>query len=301
MLTGSMSLGFPCATISEFMSRSLRCLSLLLLSLCLTGCSRLLFMPMQTLVRTPADVGLAYRDVALRAADGTDLAAWWLPAKGPTRGTVLFLHGNAENISTHLASVYWLPAAGYQVLLLDYRGFGASQGTPLIPEVLEDVRAAIDWLEAQPESGGQPLFLLGQSLGASLGGYLVGADPAVRAHFAGVVLDSGFARYRRIAREVASRSWLTLPLQWFVAWGMPDGYDLLDQISHISPVPLLIMHSRDDQVVGYHHALALYKAAREPRCLVTYSGPHISGFEDAGVREKVLQFLAHSACEGQDR
>lgn len=290
--TASTRWGCRCATISEPMSRSLRWLSLLLLPLCLSACSGLLFMPMKTLVRTPADVGLAWRDVSLRAADGTALDAWWLPAVGQARGTVLFLHGNAENISTHLASVYWLPAAGYQVLLLDYRGFGDSAGKPRIPEVLEDVRAAVDWLVAQPGSHGQPLFLLGQSLGASLGGYLVGTDPAVRSHFAGIVLDSGFARYRWIAREVASRSWLTWPLQWFAGWSMPDGYDLLDHVGNISPVPLLMMHSRDDQIVGYHHALALYKAARAPRCLVTYTGPHISGFEDAHIRETVLGFFA---------
>lgn len=267
---------------------------LLLLPLFLSGCSGLLFMPMKTLVRTPADVGLAYRDVTLRAADGTDLDAWWLPAVGPARGTVLFLHGNAENISTHLASVYWLPAAGYQVLLLDYRGFGDSTGKPRIPQVLEDLRASVDWLVAQPKCRGRPLFMLGQSLGASLGGYLVGADSAVRARFAGVVLDSGFARYSWIAREVASRSWLTWPFQWFAAWGMPDGYDLLDQIGHISPVPLLLMHSRDDQIVGYHHAQALFKAAREPRFLVTYSGTHISGFGDPRVRADVLEFFAEN-------
>lgn len=77
--------------------------------------------PMRPLVRTPAAADLEWEDVSLRAADGTALFAWFLPVKaGKPRGTILFLHGNAENISTHLGSVWWLPARGYQVLLLDY-------------------------------------------------------------------------------------------------------------------------------------------------------------------------------------
>lgn len=274
------------------MATLLRRLSLLLLPLLLGSCSRLLFVPMKPLLRTPAELGLQYRDVTLQAADGTRLAAWWLPAQGEPQGTVLFLHGNAENISTHIASVWWLPAAGYQVLLLDYRGFGDSQGSPRLPAVFGDIRAALDWLATDPESRGRPLYLLGQSLGASLGGYLAGSDPAVRARFAGVVLDAGFARYGWIAREVASRSWLTWPLQWPVAWSMPDGYDLLDQVGHISPVPLLLIHGRSDPIVGFHHAESLRAAARPPSALLAYDGGHIDSFRQPQVRAALLRFLA---------
>jgi hypothetical protein len=258
----------------------------------LTGCSSLLFYPSPQRVRTPADLGLAYRDVEFQAADGTRLAAWWLDAKGPARGTVYFLHGNAENISTHIASVYWLPEAGYQVLLLDYRGYGGSAGTPEIPAVFGDVRAGFAWLARQPEVAGRPLFLLGQSLGASLGGYVVGADPAVRDRLAGVVLDAGFARYSWIAREAAARSWLTWPLQWPAAWSMPDGYDLIDQVAHISPVPLLLIHGTQDAVVPYSHAEALYAAAQPPRFLLRYDGPHIGSFRDPEIRATLLRFMA---------
>lgn len=264
----------------------------------LQGCSSLLFYPSRTIVRTPADVGLSYREVELHAADGTRLSAWWLAAQGPARGTVYFLHGNAENVSTHLASVYWLPAAGYQVLLLDYRGYGNSAGAPGIPAVFEDIRAGFDWLAREPTAQGRPLFLLGQSLGASLGGYLAGADPAIRASLRGVVLDAGFARYGWIAREAAARSWLTWPLQWPVAWGMPGGYDLLDQVGHISPVPLLLIHGTQDEVVPYRHVEALYGAAQPPRFLLSYEGPHIGSFQDEEIRETVLRFFANPAGGG---
>lgn len=274
-------------------------LMLALCALLLSGCSRMLFMPMRPLVRTPADVGIAYRDVELAAADGTRLAAWWLPAQGQAKGTVLFLHGNAENISTHLASVYWLPAEGYQVLLLDYRGFGGSEGKPRIPAVFADLHAAFDWLAGEPTTQGLPLFLLGQSLGATLGGYLAGADPALRSRLAGVVLDAGFARYRWIVRDVARQSWLTWPLQWPIGWGMPRGYDLLDQVGNISPVPLLLIHGRQDVIVDHRHAEALFAAARPPRFLLSYDGPHIGSFMDPEIRAALLRFLADPSqgCE----
>lgn len=261
----------------------------------LQGCSSLLFYPSRTMVRTPADIGLEYRDVELRAADGTRLSAWWLAAQGPARGTVYFLHGNAENVSTHIASVYWLPAAGYQVLLLDYRGYGKSAGEPSIPAVFEDIRAGFDWLAQEPTAQGKPLFLLGQSLGAALGGYLAGSEPAIRQALAGVILDAGFARYSWIAREAAASTWLTWPLQWPAAWSMPDGYDLLDRVGHISPVPLLLIHGTQDEVVPYRHVEALYAAAQPPRFLLRYDGPHIGTFQDEEIRAVVLRFFADPA------
>jgi alpha-beta hydrolase superfamily lysophospholipase len=277
------------------MTHRRRVLALLLAATTLAGCSRLLFLPMERWARTPADVGLDYRDVALRAADGTALSAWWLPARGAARGTVLFLHGNAENISTHLRSVAWLPDAGYQVLLLDYRGYGRSGGRPTVPAVFADLRAAAAWLAAEPAAGGRPVFLLGQSLGAALGGYLAGAEADFRSPFAAVVLDSGFARYRDIAREIAARGIVTWPFQWPIAAGMPDGYDPVDQVGRLSPVPLLLIHGTRDGVVGYHHAQALFAAAREPRFLLSYDGPHIAAFEDAEIRAALLRFFADPA------
>lgn len=109
--------------------------ALLLAALLLVqGCSSLLFYPQPGLPITPAKAGLAYRDISLTAADSTRLHAWWLPAKAgvAVKGTVLHLHGNGGNLAWHLGGSYWLPEQGYQVLLLDYRGYGLSAGEPKI-------------------------------------------------------------------------------------------------------------------------------------------------------------------------
>ena len=111
-------------------------LSLFLLTLLLSGCSNLtslFFYPQQQYLRTPSDINLEYDEVRVKAVDGTELVSWFLPAdedseQGKNSPIVLFLHGNAENISTHIGSVYWLPEEGVNVFLLDYRGYGHSQG-----------------------------------------------------------------------------------------------------------------------------------------------------------------------------
>ncbi|MBD9461403.1 alpha/beta hydrolase, partial [Pseudomonas sp. PDM05] len=107
----------------------------------------------------PPKAHLQYRDVTLTTADGVRLHAWWLPAKAgvPLKGTVLHLHGNGGNLAWHLGGSWWLPEQGYQVLLLDYRGYGLSEGKPSLPAVYQDLDAAFSWIDTAAETQHQPL------------------------------------------------------------------------------------------------------------------------------------------------
>src|SRR5690554_6056450 len=113
-------------------------------ALLLAGCtslSSLFFYPQTVWISTPADAEVEYQDVWLTANDGTGLHAWWMSAQSTQTDSnvmLLYLHGNAENISSHSHSIYWLPKNGVSVLALDYRGFGASEGKALMPDVLQD-------------------------------------------------------------------------------------------------------------------------------------------------------------------
>ncbi|NIV36441.1 MAG: alpha/beta fold hydrolase, partial [Anaerolineae bacterium] len=132
-------------------------------------CTGLFYQPDRTLYHTPAELRLAYEEVFFHAADGTRLHGWWLPAESETpRATVLFLHGNAENISTHIASVHWLPAAGYAVFLFDYRGYGRSEGMPTPAGVALDAQAALRYLVEQRGLRDRSLVVFGQSLGGAI-------------------------------------------------------------------------------------------------------------------------------------
>jgi len=273
------------------MSAALCCsrrIALLIALLLLGGCgssTRLLFYPMQAHLRTPAAFGLAYQDVALVAADGTALHAWYLPPVGTVRGQILYLHGNGENISTHIASVAWLPAAGYAVLALDYRGYGRSAGVPQLPAVFEDVAAASDWLMARQDP---PYVLLGQSLGAALAvGFL--ADPR-SAGFAALVLDAPFARYRDVARYALDRGWISRLLLAPAANLLPREYDPLRHIGRASQ-PLQFFASPNDRIVPLAQTRQLYQAAPRPKRLWLHQGGHIATYADPAMRQATLDFL----------
>lgn len=268
-----------------------RALAALLAFIVLSGCSGAFFYPHRELMLTPDVANLEYRDVYLRAADGVLLHAWFLPAQGETKGTLLFLHGNAGNVSTQLPSVFWLPAEGYAVLLLDYRGYGSSGGTASIPGALRDVEAALAWLAARPDVQRLGMAVLGQSLGGAFAVHAV-AHSEHRAAVRAVVVDSAFSAYRRITREKLAQLWLTWPLQWPLALTVPDRYSPIRAMPALEPIPVLIIHSDHDVVIPPAHADALYAAAGEPR---TYwrirEGGHISALAYAETRQRLVAWL----------
>lgn len=259
----------------------------------LGGCSGLLFYPEPGLPFTPERAGLAYRDIPLSAADGTRLHAWWLPTSAgvPLKGTVLHLHGNGGNLAWHLGGSYWLPEQGYQVLMLDYRGYGLSAGKPRLPAVYEDIEAAFDWLEQAPEVRGAPLLVLGQSLGGALAVHYLSTRPERRASVQGLVLDGAPASYREVARHALASSWLTWPLQVPLSWLVPDADSAIAGIAALEGLPLLIYHSLDDTVVPLSNGRRLYQAARPPRALQLTRGPHVQTFAEPAWRHSLLCFL----------
>lgn len=269
----------------------LRRCSILLLTLLLAGCTGVFFQPMQPWVRTPQTVGLAYEDLRLPTADGLTLSAWFLPSRTPAKGTILFLHGNAQNISTHLASVYWLPERGFNVLLLDYRGYGASQGQPSVPGAQQDIDSAMRYLVARRDIDPRRIVVLAQSLGGALGLHYL-AHSGYRQHLRGAVIDSAFTSYRDIAGEKLRGSWLTWPLSWPLALTVTDDYRPLDAAPLVAPIPLLILHGDRDEVIPVQHARRLYEAAREPKQLWIIEGAaHIQSLEQPDVRDRLVTWL----------
>lgn len=276
------------------MASSLRALALLLASLWLVGCSGLLFYPEPGLPITPERAGLQYRDIELRAADGTRLHAWWLPAKAgvKVKGTVLHLHGNGGNLAWHLGGVHWLPEQGYQVLMLDYRGYGLSAGKPRLPEVYQDIDAAFAWLAQAPQVQGAPLFVLGQSLGGALAVHYLAAHPERRSALQGMALDGVPASYRDVARYALSTSWLTWPLQVPLSWLVPDADSAINSIDQLQGLPLMIYHSVDDTIVPLSNGHRLYQAARPPRAFQATRGPHVQTFAEPAWRQSLLAFFS---------
>ncbi len=274
------------------MTKKIITFGVLVVILCtLSGCSGLFFYPQKNHFQTPNQLGLEYKDVYLTSNDGTKIHGWFLTAQKPIRGTVYFLHGNAENISTHIYSVEWLPEEGYQVFLLDYRGYGKSEGKAKLPGVIEDIETGFEWLLNKKSVIDYPVYLLGQSLGGSLGLYFSATNHQAKTNLSGVISDAAFTSYSGIIQHIANQRWFTWALKYPVSWSVVRHYDPIDYVAQISPTPLLLFHSPDDQIIPYSYSEELFQAAKEPKQLIKTSGPHIMTFSQQKQRQALLKFF----------
>lgn len=274
----------------------------------LNGCSGLFFFPDQNTYVTPDRLNLDYRDEFINTPDGEVLHGWWLPAvtektdesppAGTAKGTIYYLHGNAQNISSHIMNVAWLPATGYNVFALDYRGYGQSTGTPDISGALHDVETGLRWLVQQPQAQTGPVFMLGQSLGGALAIPLAAEWQQRREQppLAGVIVDGTFAGFRTIARDKLASFWLTWPFQIPLSWTIPNDYEGTDYIASISTTALLLIHSVRDDVIPFANGEALYQAAKQPKQFLQTDTPHTATFILPAYRQALLEFLETSSA-----
>lgn len=264
--------------------------AILLGLLALQGCSHMLFYPMPNHVMKPDALGVEYEDIALRSADGTRLHGWWLHAQDAPRGRVIFFHGNGQNISTHILHVYWLTDHGYDVIAVDYRGYGASEGKPGIEGSMQDIRATLRYVNTAVQDDGLPLFVIGQSIGGSLAITAL-AQSDLKDTLAEVVLIGSFSDYHEITRHALSGFWLTWPLQWPLSFTVDNRYSPKKYIGQLAPLPVTIMHGEQDNVVPVEHARVLFEHAREPKRLHILTGDHNGIMESRANRRILLESL----------
>jgi fermentation-respiration switch protein FrsA (DUF1100 family) len=223
-------------------------------------------MPGRELEATPAAVGLAYEDIVLQTTDDVRLHAWFIPAAKP-RATVLFCHGNAGNISHRLDSIRLLHSLGLQVLIFDYRGYGASEGRPSEKGTYRDVDAAWQYLRRILGLPEERIILFGRSLGAA-----VAADLASRTRPAAVILESAFTS----VPDMAAGIYPWLPVRLLSRYR----YDNLDKVARITR-PLLVVHSREDEIVPFAHGERLFRQARDPKQFLEMNGGHNEAFQSS--------------------
>jgi fermentation-respiration switch protein FrsA (DUF1100 family) len=271
--------------------------ALLLLALTLSACTPVFFQPTGSIYTTPGIYGIDYQPVEFHAADGTALFAWFMPARGEAHGTVLYLHGNAQNISAHFPNVAWMPAAGFNVLAIDYRGYGGSEGRPSLAGVQLDIDAAMRTLLERPDVDPERIIVFGQSLGGALAIYYV-AHSAYRDHIRAVIADSAFADYQMVAKEKMADFFITWPLQWLPDYTVDNGYAPRAAVAAIAPIPLLLIHGEQDGIVSPHHSKLLYELAREPKAYwpIPDSG-HIEALRNTAVRKRLTDFLLRHSLD----
>jgi fermentation-respiration switch protein FrsA (DUF1100 family) len=252
----------------------------------LAGCiERFFFYPDSARYTAPEQFGLKAEDVRLTASDGTKLHAWFLPASGTAKGTVLHLHGNAANVSNHLPLVAWMPARGYNVLMLDYRGFGKSEGKPTLDGIVEDALAALAYLRARADVDRERLVVFGQSIGGATALRMLARDSGgVRL----AIIDSSFPSYRGIARDATAGSAMA-PLASLAASALPPpDKDPVAALKSIR-IPLIFVHGTRDSVIPHANSDALHAAASGSQLWKIPDADHISALAFPGLwREKLV-------------
>lgn len=231
--------------------------------------------------RTPADAGIYYRDLVLTTSDDVRISAWYVPAYEPGAPTVLLAHGLLGSKVGMLRFVPWLHKAGYNVMLLDFRGHGDSDLRPssIGPDEVQDIKACLDWLD---ENGsGERVAALGLSMGASALVNTAVQDGRLDA----LILDSLFAEWGDTDFARGYR----LPPDWIVP-GVPSPEALMPRIH----VPVFIIQGTADILTHVDHAHRLYQAANEPKELwINDSGHAWSAWTYPQLYQQgVLDFLS---------
>ncbi len=224
--------------------------------------ARLLYLPNfagDKLIATPARLGLTFEDVRFEAADGITLHGWYIPAPA-ARGTLLFMHGNAGNISHRLESIERFHRLGLNVFIFDYRGYGESAGHPTEKGTYLDARAAFNWLTQVRGMDASDLIVFGRSLGGA-----VAARLATEVRPAGLIIESAFTS---VPDAAASIYWF-LPVKLLSRFK----YNTRAAVQEVA-CPVLIVHSRDDEIIPFSHGQALYDAAAQPKSLLVLEGGH---------------------------
>ncbi len=255
----------------------------------LMGCTSLLFQPQRPHLYTPDVLGVSYDDLNIKTPDSISLHGWILHAEGEPKGSVLFFHGNAENISTHFANVHWLTNEGFNVYLFDYRGYGKSEGVAQLDGVVSDVKTMIDYTIKQiPEN--EKLAIMGHSIGGGLAIYGV-AKSNHKDRIKVLVTVETLSDYHHAAQDILSLHWLTWLFQWPLSFAIDNSYRPLDVVAEIAPIPLVLVHSTQDKVLPYYHSEALLAAADEPKKLELVLGSHTNVFDLPENRKIILDYL----------
>jgi len=235
------------------------------------------YAPSRTMEANGSDLGRPFEDVFFHAADGVRLHGWFFPvnAGSPRAHQVLLLcHGNAGNISTRLHFYRAWLELGINLFTFDYRGYGRSEGRPSEEGTYRDAQATVAWLREKGFAPGN-IIVMGKSLGGGVASELMLREP-----LGGLILQSTFTSIPDLGCELYP--WLP------VRWMHRIHYDTVNRLPKIK-VPVLLAHSRRDDLIGFHHAERNFKAANKPKELLEIGGNHVSVIEDG--REEYLKGL----------
>lgn len=209
-----------------------------------------IYFPTKQLESDPSHIGLPFQDLRIVTEDHVALHGWFVPHPA-ARKTLLIFHGNAGNISHRLPWMEILYQLQLHLMIIDYRGYGKSEGSPFEDGLYRDARAAYAWWAKERAATGEQLVLFGESIGGA-----VAVDLATRITPSGLILQSTFTSARDMARTVFPL-WLLQPL----------AHVRFDSVAKLPQVkcPMLIIHGNRDEIVPFRMGRELFEIAPGPK------------------------------------
>lgn len=251
--------------------------------------ARFIFFPSSVIETTPKAFNLDFQEVWLPVTTTSGkvekIHGWWIPASTAKAKTLLYLHGNGVNIGANAAHAHRFHQMGFAVLIIDYRGYGRSEGSfPSEESVYQDATTAWDYLVKQRKIAPNNIILYGHSLGGAIAINLAAQHPEA----AGLIVDSSFTS---IAEIVNTRGQLRLfPVELI----LNQRFESIKKIKSLQ-MPVLFIHGTDDSVIPFSMSKQLYAAAPQPKQLfIVPNAGHNNTAQIAGLQyfETVKKFVS---------
>ncbi|NCO56081.1 MAG: alpha/beta hydrolase [Bacteroidetes bacterium] len=248
----------------------IRLLIITFIALFFSNCSfeKMFYYPDKTLTNQNKADSLGFELVNFPSKNGKVIYGYFAIPKDSIFGAILLLHGNAGNISDNISSIETLQNAGFEVLAIDYQGFGISQGEVTHQNLVDDAESALTYLEEKTNKKNIPIIVLGRSIGGHLA---VKIAHAHQTEIKAMVIEGAFTSHNAIA-VAASPFWL----QPFALLLVKSDYKASKLLKEVK-IPKLIIHSTEDEVIPYWMGVELYNKAIEPKEFWQIKGCHICG------------------------
>ncbi len=186
------------------------------------------------------------------------LLAWQIMPNQEPLATVVHLHGNAQNMSSHIFGVMFLLEMGFQIMAFDYSGYGRSTGRPTLAGIQQDALAVFEHVFGNPDTFGSNVFGFGQSMGA----YVLARILPQISRLQGAVIEAGLYSFHDLFRDAMPSVENAIP---------DEGFSALDTLPE-SRVPKLFIHGSDDDVVPVMHSLKMHGVAEDPKDILILEG-----------------------------
>ncbi len=254
------------------------------------SCSSFFYYPSDRTFYTPEQMGFKKSEKIITAKDGKKLYSWLIHSyKKEVKGNILQLHGNGQNMTAHFLSLAWLANSGYNLYTYDYRGYWKSEGEPDPEDIHSDTVYYINSVNDECIKRKEKLILYGQSLGGTI---LMRAVPDLRnrENISLVIVDGGFPSYRTVARQIVAKKFF-YPIAYIASFIVSDAYSPENYIEKISPIPMIIIHGNEDDVVPFENGKEIFRLAKDPKQFWEIKGGGHVDWMKLGTAKNAKMFL----------